>query len=32
MIRPYLKDLINDNKPKGELNNEEDNSDTERGE
>ena len=32
MIRPYLRDLINDHKPTAELNNEEDNSNTERGE
>ena len=32
MITSYLRDLINDHKPTAELNNEEDNSDTERGE
>ena len=32
MIRPYLKDLINDHIPVWELGNEEDNSDTKRGE
>ena len=32
MIKSYLRDLINDHKPTAELNNEEDNSDTERGE
>ena len=28
MIRPYLRDLINDHKPTTELSNEENNSDT----
>ena len=32
MIRPYLRDLINNHKSTAELNNEEDNSDTECGE
>ena len=32
MIKSYLRDLINNHKPTEELNNEEDNSDTERGE
>ena len=32
MIRPYLRDLINDQKPTKELNNEENDHDTERGE
>ena len=32
MIRPYLKDLINDHKPTMELTNKANNSDTERGE
>ena len=32
MIRPYLRDLINDHKPTVELNNEANDSDTERGE
>ena len=32
MIKPYLKDLINDHIPVMELGNEEDNSDTVRGE
>ena len=32
MIRSYLRDLRNNHKPTTELNNEEDNSDTERGE
>ena len=32
MIRSYLRDLINNHKPTAELNNEEDNSATERGE
>ena len=32
MIKPYLTDLINNNKPLEELNDEEDNNDTERGE
>ena len=31
MIRPYLKDLINDHKPTTELTNKANNSDTERG-
>ena len=32
MIRPYLRDLINDHKPSTKLNNEANDSDTERGE
>ena len=32
MIRPYLRDLINDHKPTMELTNKANNSDTERGE
>ena len=32
MIKPYLSELINNNKPLEELNDEEDNNDTERGE
>ena len=32
MIKSYLRDFINNHKPTAELNNEEDNSDTERGE